>query len=554
MSTVTPPESKLSTPRSAIKPSLAASSEAATISSETPRRPAAAIVKPKIGSRQSSALRYVYASLAGFAIVATVVGYRASRGGQPTQDLIFHTVKISNLPITVVERGNLESQQNLKVISEVDDIRGDGIDGHPIIDIVPNGTEVKQGDLLVEFDSASHQERLDEQILETETAVAEQIQADVAYKNQKSQNETALQQAKLAVNLAQLQLEMFEDKKKGTHKLEADEIQRQIDDTENEILSAKASLKLAENERNGVESLFRLGYAGKSELDRTQLDYLQAQSQLAAKINRLETHVATLEKKTDYERRMSLMEYEGQLQTAKRDLEQVVLNNQALLAQAKAKLDRANRALEKEKEVLDRYRDQLKATKIYAPQDGMVAYAMPSRYSRTQAIAKGALVRERQHILSLPNLSMMQVKTSVHESVQNQIQAGLPATVRIDAFSDRTYRGTVQSVAVLPDQGSWYNSDTKMYETFVTIDETVEDLKPGMTAVVEIHVDTIEDVLTVPVQAVVQEQESTYVYVQRNGIERQEIEVGATNEKVVEVKHGLAVDDRVVLNPMGVKE
>ena len=349
MSTVIEPERKTRPRVAPVRAETAASRK----DEPEPRSPKYTFVRP----------RTIAILLSLVAVSAVALPRVAQFASAPDEELILHTVNRSALPITVVERGNLESQQNLKIVSEVDDVRGDGIDGNPIIDIVPNGTQVQKGDLLVEFDSASHRERLDEQILETESALAEQIQADVAYKNQKSQNDTALQQAELTVNLAKLQLEMFKDRKKGTHKLEADEIQRQIDDTENEILAAKASLKLAENERNGVESLFKLGYAGKSEVDRTRLDYLQAQSQLAAKINRLETHIATLQKKTDYERRMSLMEYEGALQTAERDLEQVQLNNTALLAQAKAKLDRANRALEKEQEVLQRYKDQLQATK-----------------------------------------------------------------------------------------------------------------------------------------------------------------------------------------------
>ena len=128
-------------------------------------------------------------------------------------------------------------------------------------------------------------------------------------------------------------------------------------------------------------------------------------------------------------------------------------------------------------------------------------------------------------------------------------RSSLPATVRIDAFSDRSYKGTVQSVAVLPDQGSWYNSDTKMYKTLVTIDDEVEDLKPGMTAVVEIHVAEVSDALTVPVQAIVQKQKSTFCFVERGGrIERQDVEVGQSNEKFVEIKSGLSESDRVVLN------
>ena len=486
-------------------------------------------------------------------LVGVVAAWLTAGTKTDIRQLVLHTVRNGDLEITVTERGNLESQQNIKIYCEVDDIRGDNIDGNPILWIIPNGTQVEEGELLVEIGSAAHLERVDGQILKTAQARASQIQADVRYQNQISQNQTAAEQAELAVDLAHLQLEMFDDPQNGTSKLEADEIQREIDDTENEILAAKASLKLAENEKNGVEALFKLGYAGKSELDRARLDYLQAQSGLAAKINRLETQLATLSKKTDFEYRMSKMQYKGDENTATRARTQVRLNSEAQLAQAKAALDAANRQLKKEDERLERYKAQLENCKIYAPQSGMVVYASPGR--RSSAIAEGALLRERQHILSLPDLSKMQVKTSVHESVQDQVKAGLRATIRLDAFPDRAYEGTVKSVAVLPDQGSWYNSDTKMYETFVTIDETVEQLKPGMTAVCEIHVDRIESVLTVPVQGLQQEDKSTFCYVEVNGRpQRRDIVVGKTNDKFVEVVDGLSAGDRVVLNPMAIVE
>ncbi len=465
------------------------------------------------------------------------------------KDFIFHTVQRGTLPITVVERGNLESQKDVKVYCEVDEIRGDGIEGTAITWIIPNGEHVKAGDLLVEFDSAGHLEQLDLQILDTDRVRAEQIRADVIHKNQISMNETAKAEAALAVELAKLQLKMFKDVEKGTHKLEVDAIQREIDDTENEILAAKASLQLARNEKDGIEALFKLGYQSKSEVDRTRLDYLQAQSSLAASINRLETKMATLKKKTDYEWEMSLLQFEGDVDTTIRNLDQVQLNNEADLAQAVGALNAANRALTKEQERLARYEQQLKNCKIYAEQEGMVAYASSSRYSRSSTIGEGALLRKRQQILSLPNLTRMQVKTAVHESVQNQIKEGLPVTIRLNAFPDRAYTGSVKSVDVLPDQGNWSNSDTKMYKTFVTIDEEVKDLKPGMTAVVEIHVAEVHDALTVPVQAIMQSQQTTYCYVERQGrVERQEIEVGRSNEKFVEIKSGLVENDRVVLN------
>ena len=149
----------------------------------------------------------------------------------------------------------------------------------------------------------------------------------------------------------------------------------------------------------------------------------------------------------------------------------------------------------------------------------------------------------------------MQVKTAVHESVLDRIKKGLKASIRVDAFPDRQYHGTVQSVAVLPDQGGWLSSDTKVYSTIVTIDQEVEQLKPGMTAVVEIHVDRLQNVLAVPVQAIVQVGQETWVYLDRSGRpQRQHVRLGATNDKFVEISEGMSEGDRVVLNPSAITD
>ena len=63
----------------------------------------------------------------------------------------------------------------------------------------------------------------------------------------------------------------------------------------------------------------------------------------------------------------------------------------------------------------------------------MVAYAIESRRRGTSVIEEGAFVRERQRILTIPDLSRMQVETAVHESVLDQVRKGLNAAVRVDA-------------------------------------------------------------------------------------------------------------------------
>jgi multidrug efflux pump subunit AcrA (membrane-fusion protein) len=151
----------------------------------------------------------------------------------------------------------------------------------------------------------------------------------------------------------------------------------------------------------------------------------------------------------------------------------------------------------------------------------------------------------------------MQVRMMVHESVLDQVRDGLAATVQLDAFPDQNYRAKVQSVAVMPYQGGNFftSPDVKVYETLVTIDEDVEQLRPGMTAVVDIHVDRLEDVLSVPVQALVQVEQETWCYVDGpDGAERRAVQLGRTNDKFVEIVSGLVEGDRVVLNPMTIME
>jgi hypothetical protein len=149
----------------------------------------------------------------------------------------------------------------------------------------------------------------------------------------------------------------------------------------------------------------------------------------------------------------------------------------------------------------------------------------------------------------------MQVSTAVHESVLDQVHAGLKAIIRVDAFPERSYAGTVKSVAVLPDQGGWFSSDTKVYQTVVTIDEKVKQLKPGMTAVVEIDVEKLPSVLSVPIQAIVQRGSSNWCYVKaQSDLQRREIRLGKTNDKFVEIVEGISEGEVVVLNPMSLVE
>ena len=77
---------------------------------------------------------------------------------------MWHEVDRCDLEVVVLERGSLESQSNIELLCEVEDVRKDNINGTTIQWMVPNGASVKKGDLVVELDSNPMQEALDDQI------------------------------------------------------------------------------------------------------------------------------------------------------------------------------------------------------------------------------------------------------------------------------------------------------------------------------------------------------------------------------------------------------
>jgi HlyD family secretion protein len=143
------------------------------------------------------------------------------------------------------------------------------------------------------------------------------------------------------------------------------------------------------------------------------------------------------------------------------------------------------------------------------------------------------------------------VNAKIHESHVDHVKPGMKATIRVDAFSSEPLTGTVKEVATLPDSANFFSSDIKVYTTKVVIDNPSSGLRPGMNAEVKIMVDQHDNVLSVPVVAVLQYDSKDHVtrrvddrYVQ------EEVELGIHNESFVEVLKGLKEHDVIVMDPV----
>ncbi len=430
------------------------------------------------------------------AVAAGVYGYSYLNGGSggPTGAMLTHVVQPGDLLITVTEDGNLESANNVDIKCEV-------AGGSTILWIVKDGQLVEKGEVLARLDSSQLEDQINQQKINYEKARANLVQAEKDY------------------NVARIAVQEYLE---GTYRKELQELEKQI-------TIAMENLRSAENMLQHTQSMFRKGYVSPLQLETQQFSVERAKLDLAT----AQTAKEVLEKFTKVK---TLQDLESKRDTA----------------EARKNSERA--AFELEESRLKRLLAQLEKTVIRAPQAGMVVYAndpMRGRMgSQSPQIEEGAMVREQQTIFRLPDLSQMQVKVTVHESKVDQIRPGMRARIRVQS---QEFQGTVSNVANQPEPTMWFSSQVKEYATYVKIDGEAKDLRPGMTAEVEILAAHLKNVLSVPVAAVVEQRGKYYCWVRKgNQVERRPLVLGASNDKFIEVKDGLAAGDEVVLNPRAV--
>jgi multidrug resistance efflux pump len=432
----------------------------------------------------------------GLLAVALVVGlatrWKSSFGAQSVGPVQTHAVKWGELIVTITEDGNLESADNLDIKCEV-------AGGTTILWIVEDGKQVEQGAELVRLDSAQLTEQINQQRITYEKARSSHIQAEKDF------------------TTAQIAVQEYLE---GTYR-------QQLQDLSAKITIAMENLRSAENSLQHTERMFRKGYVSPLQQETQQFAVERAKLDLES----AKTAKDVLERFTKAKTVTSL--------EAQRDT-------------AEAKKNSEKAAFDLEEARLKRLERYLKKCTLSAPKAGMVVYANDQgrgRFGPQQAteIKEGAQVREQQTILRLPDLTKMQVRVTVHESKVERVRPGMRARIRIQ---DREFQGSVFSVANQPEPSSFFSAAVKEYATIVRIGGESTNLKPGMTAEVEILVANLPDVLSVPVAAVFEHAGQTWCCVRKGKtIERQPVVLGMTNETFVEVKEGLQEGDLVVLNP-----
>ena len=459
-------------------------------------------------------------------LLAGWVFHRFSRS-DPTQ-YIYYPVKRNDFLVSIIEGGTLKAVREVTVRSELEGVAR-------ILSIVPEGTNVHKGDLLVELDSADLRERVSAQEVTFQNAQFAFVQAKENLAIQKSTVESNIKDAELKLEFARSDLSKY---------IEGDWPQTEKE-TKAKISIAEEELTRAKDRYNWTKQLQTKGYATKSELDaddlavkRKEIELSQAQEQL-----RLYT-------KYDYPKRKRALE--AAMDQSEKELERLKLRSAAMIAQVEASLKSQSATLELQEKRLNELKEQLKLTKIEAPQDGLVVYASSSNPGSGILIEEGASVRQKQDIIKLPDVTQMMLEIRVHESHVQKIKPGLEAYVTIDSLPDQQFRGSVRKVGVLPDSSSrWMNPNLKVYATEILIEDEIPDIKPGISGRAEVIITNLHNVLTVPIQAVTTVKGRQVCLVEKGRSAKPvPVEVGMYSDRLMEIKSGLKEGDMVLLSAL----
>jgi RND family efflux transporter MFP subunit len=484
------------------------------------------------GRRKRGPLAWVLAlGVLTLAVVAAVAVVRwRFFPDNPTGGEVLGTVTRANLPITVTERGELESTKTITVNCEVEGQQ------NKITWIVPEGTHVTKGEKVVTFDTDQLARTKADQEVKVKQAEGKAKAAQGELEVAKNKAEDEIEKAKLALRLAELDRDSYLD--------EQGEYIAEVEDKRGALALAKKDLVESREKLEHFRKMVKKGLFPAENLRLKEADLAEKQF----KVNRDEAKLVVLEKFT---RQRKEAELTAKADDAKRALDRAKSSGDASIAKAQSELEAAEITSRLEKATLERIEKQLAGCTVAAPADGILVYSKVRWWDDNSRIQPGAMVFFRQPIFSLPDLTQMQMKVKVHEAMVNKVKPGQKAEIRIDACGGRVLHGAVRSVATLANAENWGDRFVKEYETIVSIDDLPLEagLKPGYTGEVKIRVNELPDVVLVPVQAVGQLEGKHYCFVAgARTVERREIEVGENNDKFVQIQSGVREGEKVALD------
>ncbi len=461
--------------------------------------------------RRRKLLTLVLIIVAAAAVTYFVVGKVRAKGNT-----------LGNLALGKVERATIS--QNISATGSVNPQTGYGVN---IGSQITGRVKVLDADVGSVLDANQIIAELD---LPDVKAQYEQAKANLDSAKQKLyEQESGLgqQQIMVSTDLATKRADL--DSAEKNYRQAVDNANLQVKNAEAAIHQVKANADNAKTYLAREQQLLAKGYVAKSDVDNQQAQYLVYAAQLDAAEQSLaltRTQTATAIKTT---------------QNALSDAKQALMMSKANVVNNEIKLQEIADAKAAVKAAIDAVavaKAQYDKTMIRTPIPGTVV-ALDVQQGET--IAAGL---SSPTLIRVVNLKRLQVDVFVDESDIGSVRLGQQASVTVDAYPNRVFKGHVIKIA----RGATMQGNVVTYDTTIAIEQPQGLLMPDMTATAKIMVGSHNNVLTVPIEAVKFGKRGQMVYVLQHGaVKPQKVSVGVSDDTHTEILSGLKEGETIVL-------
>ena len=232
------------------------------------------------------------------------------------------------------------------------------------------------------------------------------------------------------------------------------------------------------------------------------------------------------------------------LDKSKRTLEQKIKSYSLYVAQSNADLAHQVQHLTRQTRMVQDLQEFLSKFTVISPSSGMVIYKKDRNGTKRKA---GSTINPFDRVLAtLPDLSAMISKVYINEIDISKVKPGQKVNINVDAFPQKSYNGSVISIANIGEQLP--NSDSKMFEVQIRIDGSDPALRPTMTTGNKIVITTFSDAVFIPTECV-QTGSDSIPFVYGKNKTKNIVILGESKEKNIIVEKGLKPGDVIYITP-----
>lgn len=302
------------------------------------------------------------------------------------------------------------------------------------------------------------------------------------------------------------------------------EVQKNLDDAKAKLDIALAELRKAQaTQKSEIEDL-------ESELEKSELQYRISQLEL---------------EKAEFEAEINKKQIELDLEKAGIALEKARQEIENKKKVHREELSKLELQVQQERTKVEEAEETLAKLTLKAPAPGIAI--LQKNWTTDNKVQVDDDVWRGQPVIGLPDLSLMQAIVPVNEVDIAKIDTGLKAIIRMDAFPDTSFRGSVTEIAALA-RNKDKDSKVKVFDVTVLLKESARTLMPGLTVSCEIVVDEIENTIYIPIDALFNREEEIIVYLKKgDGFHAQSVATGPESDDYVVITGGLQEGDAVAL-------